>query len=553
MDKTEMRRVFDRLVSGLPSLYRTSAPIAWIFIWIAAIALAALVHLAYLVQWPDHFIHEDSGPYLDEARAILTGHYADDPAYRPAGVAFFVVLLSKLFSPNILVFVTAQHALSVVSAILIAATVRFSGAPRFCALLAFLLAALYARIIHYDNTVGAETLTVFLTSLSVFIASGIVFRKWPRLLSAVGLGLSVGAMLASRSAAVGPAVVILLWLALFIDARGIRRVGILALAGSIAAAVSVVPAAIHKAIGKPPGGNEARSVMAFAVGYSADFDHGVHLDRKSQARTLVAEKRAAEGPLGWPPADYQWPLDAMQLMRKPNESNEEFTRAIRDIFIETLTTPSTLWRHLTRCIREMYILLFDANEVAQRVTYPEGYAFTVQRDTFPIFHSPTGIKQGRLIYDHYSPPKALSWLLPSADKLQAALDTLLKFGYSPRDAPLGISTEYDFRPGPIRWLSSCTLILLLLLFVGDVAHRWGRLSPMPKNLVAGGCLMIPVAIVNATFPAFLVYSLHRYGYYVAPFMAGATGILGAVLFERIKLALGERGRKAPNATRIAAA
>jgi len=61
--------------------------------------------------------------------------------------------------------------------------------------------------------------------------------------------------------------------------------------------------------------------------------------------------------------------------------------------------------------------------------------------------------------------------------------------------------------------------------------------------------MILVAIVNAAFPAFLVYSLHRYGYYVAPFMAGATGILGAILFERTKLVLGERG----NSLRVEAA
>jgi hypothetical protein len=45
--------------------------------------------------------------------------------------------------------------------------------------------------------------------------------------------------------------------------------------------------------------------------------------------------------------------------------------------------------------------------------------------------------------------------------------------------------------------------------------------------------MILLGLVNAAFPAFLVYGLHRYGYYVTPFLAGATGILGAVLFNRM--------------------
>jgi hypothetical protein len=32
-----------------------------------------------------------------------------------------------------------------------------------------------------------------------------------------------------------------------------------------------------------------------------------------------------------------------------------------------------------------------------------------------------------------------------------------------------------------------------------------------------------------------VYSFNRYAYYVTPFMAGAAGILGAVLFDRLKM------------------
>ena len=112
--------------------------------------------------------------------------------------------------------------MSIVTAIFIAATVRFAGGPRIFSLLAFLLAALYARTVHYDNTIGAETVSVFLTCLAVFIASGAAFRKWPPFLSAAGVGLSLGAAKACKSAAVGSAIVILIWLAASVDGRRFR-------------------------------------------------------------------------------------------------------------------------------------------------------------------------------------------------------------------------------------------------------------------------------------------------------------------------------------------
>jgi len=346
-----------------------------------------------------------------------------------------------------------------------------------------------------------------------------------------------------RSAAIGSALVILLWLATFVNIRWIRRLGMLALAGSIAAAVYLAPTAVNWIVGKHPVGSETVAVMAFVVGYSADFDHGVHLDRKSQARALVNEKRAADGPLGWADiVEYQWPFGAVALMRRPGESYAEIEKVVRDIFIETLTTPSTLWRHLSKHFaREMFFLLFDGNSPARRASNPQGYEFFVKRDSFPIFNSPTGLKYRTLVYDNYSRPKMLSWVLPSADKLQARLDALYTWGYSPRPdlAPLccglTISSEYDDLPGPIRWLSASTLILLVLLLVGEVAGRLGRLPPLPRNLVAAGALMVLLALINAAFPAFLVYSFNRYAYYVTPFMAGATGILGAGLFDRMRL------------------
>ena len=275
--------------------------------------------------------------------------------------------------------------------------------------------------------------------------------------------------------------------------------------------------------------------MTFVVGYSADFDHGVQLDRKSRARQFVNEKRAANTPSGWGD-DYQWPVDALNLMRIPNESDDDIDKAVRDIFIETLTTPSTLWHHLTRHFaREMLFLFFDGNYPARRTMSPEADEFFVKRDTYPIFNSPTGLKSGRLIYDNYAPPKILSWLLPSASKLQHGLDRLFAAGYAPSYDPepiccgLTISSEYDFEPGPIRWLSTSTLILLILLLASKAQFLSEWFPPLPQNLVAGGALMILLALINAAFPAFLVYGFNRYGYYITPFMAGATGILGAVL------------------------
>lgn len=516
----------------------------WIVVWMAAIGLAVLVHLAFMVRWPDHFVHEDSAAYLSEAQSILTGHYLDDPGRRPYGVAFFLVLLSKLFSPNILVFAAAQHVLSIVAALLIAAAVRFAGAPRVFSLLTFLLASLYARTVHYDNFVGAETISVFLTSVSALIASGVVFRKWPPWPSAIGIGLSLGSVMLCRSASVGSAVIILVWIAMLLETNWIRRLAVPALAGGLAALVYLTPACVNWVIGKHPAGNESVAVMEFVVGYSGDFDRGVHLDRKAQARQYVNKMRAAYNPMmGWSDSGQaQWPFEATHLMLRPGDTDADVAKLVRDIFVETLTTPSTLWYHVSRhLLPEMMFLLLDVSIPARHVASPEGYEFFVKRDAFPIFHSPTGLKPGTLISDHYSPPESLSWLLPSAQALQSTLDHLLQYGYLPRQDPaplccgLTISTEYDFDRGPIRWLSISTLILLGILLIAPFVGRSRRLPPLPGILAAGGWLMILLAVINAAFPAFLVYGLNRYAYYVTPFMAGATGIFAAVLLDRIKL------------------
>ena len=541
-DFGEQRTAF-RGDPGSPTLSRRAGLIAWIAVWTGAVGLVALVHLAFFFHWPDHFIHEDSAAYLDEAQAILTGHYVDQPGYRPYGVAFFLVLLSKLLAPNILVFAATQHVLSIGSALLIAAIVRLSGARPVFALLAFLLAGLFPRTVHYDNTIGAETISVFLTTLAAFLAAGVVFRKWPPLIVAVGIGLAIGATMVCRSAAVGAGTVILLWLAIFMADGWGRRVGAIGLAGAIAIAVYLAPGVIGELLGKVSPDSESLSVMAFPVGYSGDFTRGVHLDRKALARAFVEKKRAENGPQGWAGSDeYQWPLDAMALMRKPDESRADLEKVVRDIFVETMTTPSTLWRHLSRhFLREMYFLLFDVSQVARRVATPENYEWFVKCDIFPIFQSPTGQKYPELLFESYSPPKALSWLLPSPGGLRSLLDRLFEAGYAPflHPAPLccgiTISTEYDFRGGPIRWLSGCTLVLVLVLLVGRIrARRGGGIPPLPRNLVAVGILMILLAFINAAFPAFLVYGLNRYAYYVTPFLSGATCILGALLYEHFR-------------------
>ncbi|RQH11710.1 hypothetical protein [Bradyrhizobium sp. RP6] len=537
-----MRNGQEQTGSQTGSLVKTSRiswladHILWPAIWLAAVALAALVHLAFFVAWPDNFIHEDSAAYLDETRAILTGHYVEDMNGRPYGLAFFFFMLSKLFAPDIRLFVAAQHVMSVVTGLLIAAIVRFAGAPRIFSLLAFLLATLYARTVHYDNTIGAETTSVFLMSLAAFMAAGIVFRNWSPFRAAAGIGLSIGAVMLCRSAAVGAGFAILLWLLLALDMRLVRRLAVLAVATGFGLAVYAIPIAINAIVEKRPA-TDVVSVMAFVIGYSGDFDHGVHLERKAQARQFVTAMRGADGPQGWADIEqYQWPLYAIERMRRPGDSKADFERIVRDIFVETVTTPSTLWRHVSQHFtREMFFLLFDGNYPASRASRPDDYEYFVKRDVFEIFHSPTGLKSGTLIRDHYDPPAVLSRLLPSADGLQAFLHKLFSLGYAPRydRAPLccglSISSEYDFLPGPIRWLSAGTLLLAALLLACRIFDRPERNARLTRNLAAAGILMLMLAFINAAFPAFLVYGFNRYAYYVTPFMAGACGILGAVL------------------------
>lgn len=533
--------------TGRPALAAWTGRLAWLGIWFWVVALALTVHLAFLVAWPDHFLHEDGGAYLDEADAILKGHYLDDAGKRPYGVAVFLVLLSKLFGPHILVFVIAQHLLSIGTALLIAATVRLAGAPRIMSVLAFLIAALYGRTVHYDNTIGAETISNFLVSLAAFIAAGLAFRKWPPYLAAAAAGATLGAVMTCRSAAVGQAAVILLWLAVVLDAGWGRRLAVLALASGLATAVYLIPTAVNYAIGKRSVGNESLAVMAFVVGYSADYDHGIYLDRKANARAFVEKMRAADTPTGWAdPGVYQWPFRAIQLLPKPGDSQAEIEKMVRDIFIETLTTPSTLYRHVTRhFLREMYFLLFDGNTVARRASSPQGYEYFAQRDLYPLFGSPTGFKRGQLVHDYYKPYSRLEGrILPTPDQLQQGLDFLLARGYQPRGdraklcCGVTVSSEYDDLPGPIRWMSAAMLILAVVLLAGVVGARLGWAPPLPADLVTGGTLMVLLALVSAAFPAFLIYGLNRYAYYVIPFLGGASAILGAVLLDRIRLLAG---------------
>ncbi|WP_027575330.1 hypothetical protein [Bradyrhizobium sp. WSM1743] len=537
-----MDQALDQRTGLSSALPRWADSIAWFWIWVGAIGLALLVHLAFLVAWPDHFIHEDSAAYIIQAESILRGQYIEDVMKRPYGVAAFLVLLSKLFGPHILVFVIAQHLMSVGTALFVAAIVRFAGAPRFFALLAFCLAALHGRLIHYDNTIGAETISNFLISLAAFIAAGAALRKWPALPAAAAVGLTLGAVMTCRSAAIGQAAVILLWLAVVLDAGLLRRLGVLALAGFLASAVYLTPTAINVVIGKRPAGNETLAVMAFVVGYSGDFEHGVHLDRKAQARPFVEQMRAADTPRGWSDIGvYQWPFGAMHRLAKPGDKDADLERVVRDIFIETLTTPSTLYRHLTKhFLREMYFLLFDANSVARRAPSPQGYEFFTDRDRFPFFGTPTGFKPGQLIHDYYKPWWPLSRLLPSADQFQLTLSRLFARGYAPSSdlvplcCGLKVSTEYDDRPGAMLWLSSATLILALVLLIGVPASHAGLVRQSSGCLIAGSSLMILLAVVSSAFPTFLIYGLNRYAYYTIPFLAGASAMLGNVVFDWLR-------------------
>jgi len=516
--------------------------IAWFWIWVGAIGFVLMVHLAFLVTWPDHFIHEDSWAYLTQAEAILKGQYIEDVTKRPYGVAFFVVLLSKLFGPNILVFVIVQHLMSVSTALLVAAIVRFAGAPRFFALLAFCLAALHGRLVHYDNSVGAETISNFLVSLAAFIAAGAAFRNWPALLAAAGIGLALGALMVCRSAAIGQAVVILLWLFVTLDARLLRRFGAVGLAVFLASAVYLTPAAVDAVIGKPRAGSESVAVMAFVVGYSGDFDHGVHLDRKAKARPYVEKMRAADTANGWADTgEYQWPFGAVEGLKMPGDSDADIGQVVRDIFIETVTTPSTLYRHVTRhFFREMYFLLFDGNSVARRAPNPQGYEYFVKRDALPVFGSPTGFERGQLVRAYYKPWWPLPRFLPTADQLQNWLTQIMGRGYAPNSelvtfcCGVKVSTEYDDRPGPIRWLSAATLILALVLLIGGAASYAGLVRRPSRGLVAGGALMVLLALVSAAFPAFLIYGYNRYAYYVIPFLWGSSAILASLVFDVIR-------------------
>lgn len=495
---------------------------------------AFLVRVGFLAEYPNSLMHEDSGPYLAEAERLLEGRETTGgvPA-RPPGYPLFLATLLRLFSADVLHLVLFQHMLALAGVLLLAICLRMMGVRRLFAYGFFIAAAFSHRLIHYDNTIGAETLSVFLMSLAIFLTIGMLLKRWNPWIVSGALGTLFAYLFLVRTASFFLPVVIAAWIAipaahrLDLDVR--RRLLIMA--------VVVLPPFLTAFTmqqwnkyhyGRAVMSREVEPVMAFAIAYSGNFTGGKFADLKHELRPIVETGRAKRGPGGYPDIGqengYQWVyaiFDVLDLKRLG--SQQEKDKIVSGLFWETMLTPATLYNHLTGHVWwELQFMLFDMTPVANSVLSPREYTHFLQRDTQDLHIA--------YVRNDRAPGTLLTQSLPGAvgDPLQHFTSRYIHVNYH---------TEYKQKPGMIRIYSAISIMVLLVLLVRAAAAGWHQRKPRkpwfrPINPESFAVLFVSLVwLGNALVMCTLLYSLHRYSYYVLPFVA-FTAFYGLDRFER---------------------
>lgn len=483
---------------------------------------ALLIRLGFLAEYPNSLMHEDSGPYLAEAERLLEGQETvDGVPGRPPGYPLFLATLLRLLSTNVLHLVLFQHVLALAGVLLLAICLRMMGVRRLFAYGFFIAIAFSHRLIHYDNTIGAETLSVFLMALAVFLTIGMLLKRWSPWIVCVTLGTLFAYLFLVRTASFFLPLVIATWIAipaahrLDLDVR--RRlllITLVVLPPFMAAFAMVQWNKYH--YGRAVMSREVEPVMAFAIAYSGDFTGGKFPELKEELRPIVETGRAMRGPRGYQDIGqengYQWVFaifDVLDLKRLGSQHEKD--KIVSGLFWETMLTPATLYNHLTGHVwPELLFMLFDMTPVANSVLQPLGYAHFVQRDAqdLHIAH----------VRDDWAPGTLLAKALPGP------VGTQLQH-FTSRYIHVNYHTEYKQKPGMIRIYSALSIALLLVLLVQATTASWrqrepGKVRRGPLNPENSAALFVTfVWLGNALVMCTLLYSLHRYSYYVFPFMA----------------------------------
>ncbi len=498
---------------------------------------ALLMRLGFLAEYPNSLMHEDSGPYLAEAERLLEGRETTGgvPA-RPPGYPLFLATLLRLFSTDVLHLVLFQHVLALAGILLLAICLRMMGVRSLFAYGFFVAVAFSHRLIHYDNTIGAETLSVFLMSLVIFLTIGMLLKRWNPWIVGLALGALFAYLFLVRTASFFLPLVIAAWIAipaahrLDLDMR--RRL--------LLAAFVVLPPFMTAFTmqqwnkyhyGRAVMSREVEPVMAFAIAYSGDFTGGKFADLKRELRPIVETGRAKRGPRGYQDIGqengYQWVyaiFDVLDIKRLG--SQQEKDKVVSGLFWETMLTPATLYNHLTGHVWwELQFMLFDMTPVANSVLPPREYIHFVERDTRDLHIA--------YVRNDRAPGTLLAQALPGP--VGAPLQHLTS-----RYIHVNYHTEYKQKPGMIRIYSALSTMVLLVLLVRATATGWRQnksrrqwLTPLgPESFAA--LLVTLVWLGNALVMCTLLYSLHRYSYYVLPFVA-FTAFFGVDRTARIAL------------------
>jgi cytochrome c oxidase subunit IV len=499
----------------------------WDVLALALIALGAFAaRTIYMSLYGGLIMHEDSGPYLFEAERLLEARPTiDGLPGRPPGYPLFLAAIISGLSSNALVIIAVQHLLGIASALLLTLALRMLGVGRILAWLFFISVAFSHRLIHYDNNIGAEILTVFLMSLSFFLVCGISQRRWNPWLAGGVIGLLCAYMLIVRSASFFLAPLLGLWLASpysqVLDQGWKRRV---ALALAVVLPVLVTGVAMTQwnkhYYGRAVLSREVEPNMAFAIGYSGNMTGGVYPDLKRQLYPIIQQGRASLKEDGYSTVEnYQWVYKIFDVLSVQNlGSQKEKDKVVSALFWETLLTPETLTRHLIgHTSREMGFMLFDSTRVANSALPPVGNIGFLLRDSAPLHIAK--------VSTDYEPGTLLQELFPTT--LNHGLNEWLNdYIY------LAYRTEYNKEPGYMRWYSVVTLMFMGAVLIAGIGRsrfiawlvrrtgwsRWsssGGLAMTHRLAVLAGI----IAIGNAFVACFFVYALHRYSYYVLPFNA----------------------------------
>jgi hypothetical protein len=482
------------------------------------LVLAAMIlRLGFLAEYPEFLMHEDSGPYVAEAERLLQGRETDGgvPA-RPPGYPLFLVFLLHIGLADLFHVVIVQHGLAVAGVLLLTIGLRMLGVRRLFAYGFFVAAAFSHRMIHYDNAVGAESLAFFLTATIVFAAIGMMLRRWDPWATGCVLAALAVYLLLVRSASFFLPLLIAAWIAI----PGAHRLQLAArkrivLAGLVAlppfmAYFAMVQWNKHH-YGRAVLSREVEPVMAFAIGYSGDFTKGKFADLKREVRPVVEAGRAKLGPRGYPDISqeqgYQWVFDIFDVISVARlGSQQQLDHVVSGLFWETMLTPTTLYRHLTGHVwRELRFMLFDMTPVANAAVLPaRQYGHFLERDTRNL----------RIAYvrKDRAPGRLFAEILPSP--VGAALQH-----FTSRYIHINYHTEYKRQPGMIRLYAALSIALVLGLVVWSATLWRGvrprNLPPQDSAALFVTLLWLGTALVTCT----LLYALHRYSYYVLPFIA----------------------------------